>query len=282
MAAGGTAYRESEEIARTLEALPPLPAIALRVMEIAQDPKSSAKDIAPLISADPGLTAAMLRVANSAAYRRSRDVTSVQEALVALGFVQARNIAMSTAITGAYAPSAANALFRIEAFWRHSIAVGLQASKLAAKARGVDPASAFTAGILHNIGRLAMFYANPAGLDQTVAEVMRRGVTIEFAERVLMSYDHAELGAVLGEKWRLPAEIVEAIRNHHGGPWDEPSIGSIIAEADRYCVAHGILPGYIIPRSVKSEPDQEFDRLRAEVGSLMELVNGRPIGVRFD
>ncbi len=280
--AAATAYREPEEIARTLEALPPLPAIALRVMEIAQDPNSSAKDIAPIVSADPALTAAMLRVANSAAYRRSRDVTSVQEALVVLGFVQARNIAMSTAITGAYAPSAANALFRIEAFWRHSIAVALQAGKLAAKTRNVEPASAFTAGILHNIGRLAMFYANPAGLDQTVAEVMRRGVTIEFAERVLMAYDHSQLGAVLADKWRLPVEIVDAIRTHHAEPNGEVTIGSVVAEADRYCMAHGILPGYIIPGSAKVAPDAEFGRLRAEVEGLMEQVNGNPIGVRFD
>jgi putative nucleotidyltransferase with HDIG domain len=282
MAAAATAYREPEEIARTLEALPPLPAIALRVMEIVQDPNSSAKDIALIVSADPGLTAAMLRVANSAAYRRSRDVTSVQEALVVLGFVQARNIAMSSAITGAYAPSAANALFRIEAFWRHSIAVALKASKLAANTRGVEPAAAFTAGILHNIGRLAMFYANPAGLDQTVAEVMRRGVAIEFAERVLMGYDHSALGAVLAEKWRLPSEIVEAIRNHHTDANGDPTLGSVVAEADKYCIAHGILPGYIIPGTPRPVGDVEFDRLRTEVEGLMEQVNGYPIGVRFD
>lgn len=108
----------------------------------------------------------MLKIVNSAAYRRSREITSVQEALVILGFVQARNVAISGAIAGAYAPDATNALFRIESFWRHSIAVAFRAAELAGRSRRIDVPTAFTAGILHNMGRLAMFYSDAAGLDQ--------------------------------------------------------------------------------------------------------------------
>jgi HD-like signal output (HDOD) protein len=105
-------------------------------MEVAQNPKSSASDLALVVSSDPGLSGRLLRVVNSAAYRRSREITSVQEALVTLGFVQARNMAISGAIAGAYAPDALNALFRIEVFWRHAIAVASRLRNWPARAAG--------------------------------------------------------------------------------------------------------------------------------------------------
>ncbi|MFN0147353.1 MAG: HDOD domain-containing protein [Dehalococcoidia bacterium] len=272
--------KSQDEVLRTLASLPPLPAIALRVMQVAQDPKSSASDLAQVVSLDPGLTASVLRVTNSAAYRRNREVTSVQEALVVLGFVQARNIAISGAITGSYAPDAANALFRIQAFWRHSLAVALRASWLAMKSGRVAAPTAFTAGILHNMGRLAMFYADAAGLDQVVAEAMRTGKPLEEAETELLGYDHAQLGQLLAMKWRLPSEVRDAIGSHHGEE-REDTLPGILAMADRYCCDRGVLPGYVLPQPRAGTAEPEFVKLMKEVDSLMELIDSHPVGVRL-
>lgn len=270
-----------EEVARALTALPPLPSIALRVMQVAQDPKSSAAELALVVSADPGLTATVLRVANSAAYRRAQPVTSIQQALVLLGFMQARNIAISSSITGSYAPDAANALFRIDAFWRHSLAVALRASEEAGRSGRIDAPTAFTAGIVHNMGRLAMFYADPAGLDQAVAEAMRTGVPLEQAELEMLGYDHAEMGQQLGQKWKLPEAVCEAVGSHHtvSGP---TTLGGLIAASDAYCCEHGVLPGYVIPGLRKPGQDAVFERLIRQVDGLMETIIGQPVGVRFD
>jgi putative nucleotidyltransferase with HDIG domain len=267
---------------QAMDALPPLPAIALRVMQVAQDPKSSASDLAIVISADPGLSARILKIINSAAYRRTREITSVQDALVMLGFVQARNVAISGAIAGAYAPDAANVLFRIESFWRHSLAVAFKASDLAGKSRRLDVPSAFTAGILHNMGRLAMFYFDAAGLDQAVAEAMRRDVPLEVVEQEMLGFDHCEIGGSLAEKWHLPADIADAIRNHHGDHAGETTLTGVVATADQFCMAHGLLPGYIIPGPLGQlgDPGDEFLRLMKQVESLMQLVTGNPVGVR--
>jgi len=264
-----------------VEALPPLPAVALRVMQVAQDPHSSASDLAIGVSADPGFSARVLRIANSAAYRLSRDITSVQDALVMLGFVLARNVAVSGAIAGAYAPDCLNALFRIDAFWRHSIAVAFRASELAGKSRRVDVPSAFTAGILHNMGRLAMFYADPAGLDQAVARAMATGTELEPMEEQL-GYDHAEVGGILAEKWHLPADIVDAIRGHHGSHEGEATLSGVVAAADRFCNDHGLLPGYIVPGYMErlGQPPDDFLRLIKQVEALMQLVVGLPMGLR--
>lgn len=270
-----------DEVLNAVDALPPLPAIALRVMQVAQNPKSSASDLALVVSADPGLSARILRIVNSAAYRRSREITAVQEALVMLGFVQARNVAISGAISGAYAPDAANALFRIETFWRHSLAVAFKSSEIAGQGHQVDGASAFTAGILHNMGRLAMFFADPAGLDQAVAESMATGNSIEQVERDMLGYDHSEIGAILATRWKLPSAIIDAINHHHGEDLPAGSLASVVSKADRFCVSNGLFPGYVVPPApgTAATVQPEFTKLMKQVDALMELVRGNPVGV---
>ncbi|MCA9826076.1 MAG: HDOD domain-containing protein [Dehalococcoidia bacterium] len=262
----------------TLDALPPLPAVALRVMQVAQDPASSASDLALVISSDPGLSARILRIVNSAAYRRSeREVTSVQEALVVLGFVQARNVAISSAITSAYAPDSLNALFRISHFWRHSLSVAFKAAEIAASTRKLAVPSAFTAGILHNMGRLAMFHADPAGMDQAVAAAIGEGLTLEEAEDNLLDYNHSELGGALAMRWKLPAEIVTAIARHHEASPGDESLAAVVAKADEFCHANGILPGYVIPLpegEAPPPPSPDMARLLRQVDGLMEMVVG--------
>jgi len=271
----------STDILAAIEALPPLPAVALRVMEVAQNPKSSASDLALVVSSDPGLSGRILRVANSAAYRRQREVTSVQEALVTLGFVQARNMAISGAIAGAYAPDALNVLFRIEVFWRHSIAVAFKAAEYAGKSRRLDVPSAFTAGILHNMGRLAMFYADPAGLDQAVAMALERDLSLEAIEQDILGFDHAEIGGLLARKWKLPADIQDAVARHHTAETSETTLAAVVAAADAFVVRNGLLPGYVVPPAYGETRSYQPDylHLAKQVDSLMELVKGNPTGV---
>jgi HD-like signal output (HDOD) protein len=250
-------------------------------MQVAQDPKASASDLALVVSADPGLSSRILRVVNSAAYRRMREVTSVQQALVTLGFVQARNLAISGAIAGSYAPDALNALFRIETFWRHSIAVAFKAAELAGQGRRVDVPSAFTAGIVHNMGRLALFYRDPALVDQAVARAMAEGRTLEEVEAEL-GFDHAAAGELLAQKWKLPEAICEAIGRHHEPLETNQTLPGCVAMADRYVVQNGLLPGYVLPPEPGTVrvPAPEFAQLMKQVDALMELVTGQPVGVR--
>jgi putative nucleotidyltransferase with HDIG domain len=271
------------DVLAAVDALPPLPAVALRVMEVAQNPKSSASDLALVVSSDPGLSGRLLRVVNSAAYRRSREITSVQEALVTIGFVQARNMAISGAIAGAYAPDALNALFRIDTFWEHSIAVAFKAAEYAGKGRRVDVPSAFTAGILHNLGRLAMFYADAAGLDQAVATAIATGESIEDVEAYQLGYDHAEIGGRLAAKWKLPETVRDAIAQHHSVSLDtDQTLAGCVAAADRYVCSNGLLPGYIVPVAAGEmrTVGADFQTLMRQVDALMQLVKGSPAGVK--
>lgn len=267
------------DLVKAIESLPPLPAIALRVMQVAQDPKSSAADLALVVSADPGLSARVLRIANSAAYRRAREVTSVQEALVVLGFVQARNVAVSSAITAAYPEQRERVLFRIDDFWRHSLAVAMKASEFAAQGRRLDVPTTFTAGILHNIGRLAMFYSEPDGIDECVRVALETGRPLEEIERECLGYSHAELGGLLAMKWRLPSEIRDAITRNHRED-QRPSVTGLVAEADELCSRNGLFAGYSLPQTEgkESETSAEWQHLIAQTDELMALIAGEPAG----
>jgi len=272
----GSERKTREQIVAAVESLPPLPAVAFRVVATAQDPKTSAKDLALVVSSDPGLTAKLLRIVNSAAFGRRRHVTSIQEALVLLGFIQARNIAVASAIAGTYPPDPGNALFRISSFWRHSLAVAFKASEAAARTR-VDPPTAFTTGVIHNIGRLAIFNADPAGLDQAVVRAITEDVPLETIEHEALGYDHAEIGGLLAAKWGLPEEIQEAIAGHHSTPNATP-LTRLVADADRLCVDHGILPGYVVPEPLSNHGPRppEMERLLHQVDELINHIIGAP------
>ncbi|HEY5475960.1 MAG TPA: HDOD domain-containing protein [Tepidiformaceae bacterium] len=272
----GSGRKTREQIVAAVESLPPLPAVAFRVVATAQDPKSSAKDLALVVSSDPGLTAKLLRIVNSAAFARRRQVSSIQEALVLLGFIQARNIAVASAIAGTYPPDPGNALFRISTFWRHSLAVAFLASEAAARTR-VDPPTAFTTGVIHNIGRLAIFNADPAGLDQAVVNAITEDVPLETIEHETLGYDHAEIGGLLAAKWGLPEEMQKAITSHHANPGATP-LTKLIADADRLCVQYGILPGYVVPEPLSNYTPRplEMERLLHQVDELINHIVGAP------
>ena len=103
-----------EQAARAMDSLPHLPSIAMRVIEVVQDPNSSALELSTAVSADPFLSAQFLRAANSAAYRRSGEVSSVKEAVVLMGFTKAKNLAMGGTLASAFTPDPRHVLFRVE------------------------------------------------------------------------------------------------------------------------------------------------------------------------
>jgi HD-like signal output (HDOD) protein len=125
------------------------------------------------------------------------------------------------------------------------------------------------------MGRLAMFHADPAGMDQTVAAAIGEGLTLEEAEDNLLDYNHSELGGALAMRWKLPAEIVTAIARHHEAAPGDESLAAVVAKADEFCCENGILPGYVIPEpedEAPAPPSPEMARLLKQVDGLMEMV----------
>lgn len=260
------------EVVEAVDGLPPLPVTAERIRALARDPRAPVSDFAMAMSLDPGLTARVLQVTNRPPFRRVRDVMSVQEGLAVLGYEKAKRIAAGAVVAHTFEPVAGGA-FRVDGAWRYGVAVAMKASELAGRSRRIDVPSAFTAGILHGLGRLAMYAADPAVVDEATSLAANYRMSIEEAERAC-GYDSAVIGAGLARKWGLPGELAESIGGAEG-----TLVAGIVTQAERFCRDHGLLPGYATPpeNSESAGPARdEFRRLMRQVSTLTSAFASSP------
>ncbi len=212
--------------------LPALPAALLDLLDLLGRDELDIAVLAARLANEPALAATTLRLANSSFYGVSRHVGSLGEASAVLGLRTLRSVVTTAALTGSFAPPACEG-FDLALFWRHAIGVAVAARRLAAEL-GLDAESAFTAGLLHDIGRLVL----ASGFPQRYAEVLAHGdsggAELGECERRVLGTDHAAVGALVAERWRLPAPIVAAIGAHHGTPaaGAAPTLAGIVQAAD--------------------------------------------------
>lgn len=201
----------AEVIAR--KNLPTIPAVLARILQLSDSVDANGKDLIAVIEKDQALTGKMLRLANSAFFGQSRRVATIPRAVMLLGFSTVRNLALGVKVWDALGSGIARP--RLEELWLHSVACAMAAKALASKLRVGDPDETFTAGLLHDVGRLVLAmrfrddYWNAVG-GTTETE------PVDALERQAFGIDHAEVGAWMLEAWALPPAIVEAVRVHHG------------------------------------------------------------------
>lgn len=216
---------ELDVLVEEIADLRPLPPIAAQVLQIAEGDTFSAHELAQAISSDPALTARVLRVANSAYYGFPRRITTIRDAVVLLGFRQVRSTLLATAAIRSM-PSYDD--IDAGAFWRHSITVGLLA-ELLARHEGAHQDEAFTAGVLHNVGRLALQQARPEAFRHAVELAAARGISLHEAERHIFGFTDAEVGGALACHWRFPEHLATAIGRHALEPADVSDQGTLAA-----------------------------------------------------
>jgi putative nucleotidyltransferase with HDIG domain len=197
-----------------VKALPALSSTALQLASLARDDRSSAADFERVVRPDPALTANLLRVANSVYFGLRCRAESVRQAVTLLGVKRVSEIAAAVALSPLIPPRLPGYDVGASAFWLHSVAVAVLAEKLAARLGRRCPDLTFTAGLLHDIGKLAIgaFVADDA---PSILVRARGGLPFVSAERVVLGVDHAEVGALVAEAWSLPAAAAAAARWHH-------------------------------------------------------------------
>ena len=200
-------------------------------------PRTSAKDVASLISTDQALTAKILKLANSAFYGFPRGIATVNHAVVVLGFDTVKNLGLSVSVLERFSSGSSDTEFDRQKFWEHSIACGVAARMLAGKLRYRVQGEAFAAGILHDIGKLILsqYFTDEFG---GVLELARdENIYIGKAEEQVLGVTHTEIGHWLAEKWNLPDKLVAAIAYHHapGRLKRDAELPSLIHLADFLC-----------------------------------------------
>lgn len=215
--ADATTEREAaqvEALVVELEQLPANPSAAARVLWIADDPTSSATELAAAVSADPALTARAMKMANSAYYGLSGRVSSATFAVTVLGFSTVRSLAVATT-----ARVMGEEALVPPRFWDHAAATACACALVSARVNAPRP-DAFSLGLLHDLGDALLHRADPTRWAAARAEVAvpdsRDGV---YAERRVIGIDHARAAARVLAAWRFPPDLTAAIEHHH----DEPS-----------------------------------------------------------
>ena len=286
--ASETATTTNDKKPWALKALPPFPAVALQLLNILDDDDVPMKKIVDLLRVDPALSAEILRVSNSALYGLSRRIDNVSHAIVVLGTEVVKRLALTVAL-GRFSHSfLRDKSLRI--CWDHSIACALVAEELA-MAMDQPKDRAYTAGLLHDVGRLALLACYPNEYGNLLAVARENDFDELECERELFDIDHCAAGEWLGGHWNLPAEFVESIANHHTAEVKDKSLLSIITASNTVADAIGF---NVLDMSAKATVDETLaglpldnreevveklenfgDEVRKAIGSVTPAGSGR-------
>ncbi|MEX2372682.1 MAG: HDOD domain-containing protein, partial [Dehalococcoidia bacterium] len=223
--------------------LQPLPAVAVRALEITEGEQFSAHELAQAISADQALTAKLLRLSNSAYYGFPRRISTVRDAVVLLGFRAVRSATLASCVIDTL--PGGRVLDPMTA-WRFSVTVGLLAEVLARATRAHQD-EAFTAGVLHNVGRLAMDQHRPRELAASRVLAQQQQISVAEAQRALLGFTDADLGGALARHWNFPETLTSAVERHHldiDAVPDPDSIEAFVVRARLFARANGVTDGF--------------------------------------
>ncbi len=230
-----------QDILNKIDTLPPMPAVAVKLLEAAQDPDADMTEVAGWLERDPAMTANILRACNSPLYGLRREVTSVRQATNLLGLKKVVQVALTVLSSRYLTPSQEGYALAAGELWRSSVASAVAAEMVAQRTRYPNPSTAYTAGLLQDVGKivLADFVADAvARIQQRVDE----GTAWQEAERQVVGLPHPEVGATLLERWGFPPVLVESVRWHHEPERAEldPALARISHVADALTMTLGM------------------------------------------
>lgn len=190
------------------------PVVYARLMEVIDDPRTGASDVAEVISLDAALTVRLLKLVNSAGFARRRQIDSVSQAVGVLGTTRVRDLALATSVT-TFFKDVPPELIHAADFWRHSLATGVGASVIAGLRNEPNAERFFVAGLLHDIGRLVLYLSAPVEAKTILQHADERQIMLYEAERELTGFDHGTIGGTLMEHWNMPDGLTQSIAHHH-------------------------------------------------------------------
>ncbi len=200
-----------------IEKMPSLPTSVAKILEVCNDPKASPADLNRIISIDPVLMGKVMKLINSAYYGLNQEITSLVRAIIMLGINTVKNLALSTAVLGTIGKTLKSQALNMDGFWRHSLCVGVTAKLIAAR-RKVDKKileEYFIGGLLHDIGKIPLNNRLTEDYVEVMALSDREVLPLYKAESEIFGMNHADVGGIIVDNWKLGNEIRDAVLFHH-------------------------------------------------------------------
>jgi len=265
-----------ERLFKRISEVSSLPAVAVRIIEVANDASTGADDLHDVVQFDVALATRIMRTVNSSYYSLNNKVADLRLAITLLGFKEIRNLAMTAYIAQLFAKGSGHGTYSREGLWNHLIAVGSAARLIAQTCGRVPPREAYLAGLLHDLGLIL--------IDQYLHEPFCRVVDaldpqtpLCQTEREILGFDHAELGQFVATRWHLPEHLTTTIRHHHDplayqGPHRE--MVHVVALADFFCNVKQMSPlGVADVTMPDSQVFTELGLAKPAVASIWEQLD---------
>ena len=218
-----------KKLAAAVDSMPAFPKSVQRILELTRDVNCTPKDLVHVIDKDPVVTVKVLRAVNSAYYSLPKQITSINHAVVYLGFNTVKNLALSIAAIGML-PASNAAGFDGQQYLIHSLSTAGIAKQLALRVDGAEPMDCFIAGLLHDFGKVVFAQYMSQEFRQALQISQLNQSSLHVALTELIGADHSVVGAMLVEKWRFPADLIETIRHQHTPElMDTPMIACVFA-----------------------------------------------------
>lgn len=206
------------------QVLPSLPEIYLRVAEQLEDENVTVQQIGDTVQHDPAITTRVLKMVNSAYYGLPNQVASVAQSVSLLGRERLRHILIGSVLRGVFSSGQDNPAFSMQVFWQHSIKTAIIARELARHVREIEePESMFTAGLLHDIGKLLLINGFPERMLEVEEYMMQQRIDVLSAELSQLGVTHTAVGEALMHHWGLPPLLIDCATSHHEVVHDGPN-----------------------------------------------------------
>jgi putative nucleotidyltransferase with HDIG domain len=204
-----------------------MPGAAQKAFQLATNPKADAKDFAEVIGSDEGLSARVIKIANSVYFERGKRSDTIEEAIAVIGTGELRSLLNATTLSEIF-PSKEQLRTQL---WENDLATAIIAKALAARVLPSCSELAFLGGLMHDVGKLLLLQRNPEAYRVIVKYSEERGVSSIEAEENTYPFNHTQVGALIGSRWNFSSDLIDIIAGHHLS-WDECKIlprGTLVA-----------------------------------------------------
>lgn len=261
-----------ETILSKISSVSAIPTASVELLRLLQEPDVPTAKLAHAIEYDPSLTSNLLRLANSAYFGYPRSVSTVRDAIFLLGRNEIFQLVVASVVGKMTRKSVKGYGLSPSELWDHLMAVAVASKKLGEVLHPKIPSYTFTAGLLHDIGKVVLGTFGEVDPDPILELAQEEQIHMAAAEQRILGIDHAEVGALLLESWNLPAYLAEVVRWHHEPAKDtgQAVVAGLVHVADALCIVSGI--GIRVDGHIRRLAEEVLGKARLETRVSEEVV----------